>query len=85
MYTTLVEDELFTSKVQSQPLFFKWCEENEDKTLEEIVSSFCSKELKESQKRFLALEIEKKLVTKYITKLNTIIYDAPKTTFHALL
>jgi 16S rRNA G966 N2-methylase RsmD len=58
--------------------FNEWCLENKDKTIEHLVTLFSKKQnLKESQIRFLALDIEKKLIYNYVYKFNEIILNAP--------
>jgi 16S rRNA G966 N2-methylase RsmD len=59
--------------------FNEWCLENSDKTLEYLILRFNKKQqLKDSQLRFLALDIEKKLIYNYVYKFNEIILNSPK-------
>jgi hypothetical protein len=58
--------------------FFTFLQINKEYTLEDIVSSFCIKELKQSQKRHLAIDLEKNCFYSYIQKLNNIITNGPK-------
>ncbi len=75
LYQIMKEDEIFN--IPSTELFLTFLSNNDIFDLEKITTHFSTKTLKISQTRFIAIDIERKLVQTYIDKFNSIIMKSP--------
>ncbi len=75
LYSIMIEDELFN--LPSLEEFLTFLSTNDTFDLEKCTSHYSTKELKISQIRFTAIDIERKLVQTYIDKFNNIIMNSP--------
>lgn len=69
------DDDLYNNIPITQDLCLDFFQTNENENLEFFVVEFTTKQLKLSQIRFLALEIERKLITNYLNKSNELLFQ----------
>jgi hypothetical protein len=84
LYEIFKEDDTF-DKLYDFETYMNFLQEKENENLEYLVTIFTSKECKLSQIRFLGLELERKLVTNYLNKINDLIYETNSSNFKIFL
>lgn len=74
LYKILSKDNLYNVSTMKPTHFYSWCADNNSLTLEQMSGLMCKKkDLKQSQLRFLGLDLEEKCYSSYVNRIMNLI------------